>query len=320
MKKKLQRTVAAFGLVLPLALTLVACSDGSAGSTGGSAAAGQDWPRTVIVGESEVTLTAEPERIVVASGDAAALVADIADPADIVAISDIGDLTPAGVTVIPGNGGTDPEQVLSQNPDLVLLTDRHGVEEDTAKLLRDSGVSVAMFSSDNWGTAAELRDNALLIGELTGREEAAQDVADTIDESIAAAEAAAASTGAEPARVLTMMARGDQRMIKGTTELMNDLVRLNGGAAVIDELGVAASMPADPEQIVALRPDVILIEDFQGRGEQDFAELLANPALQGVPAIQEGRIHYLSQFTTGFPAGARVVEGINSVGEVLAAE
>lgn len=68
----------------------------------------------------------------------ASLVAAIAQPENIAVISDIDPSTPSGPRVLKGDHSVDPERILSAEPDLVLLTTRHGRKRTPAPPRRES--------------------------------------------------------------------------------------------------------------------------------------------------------------------------------------
>lgn len=307
-------------LALPLVLMLggTACSAPAEEpapdpETVGATAA--EFPREVSVDDEVVRVEEEPRRIAVLSGDAANLVADLVELDRIIAVPDTGADTLDVETILPGGADADPEQVLALNPDLVILTARHGSEHDAAAMLEQAGVPSASFGSAAWGGLDPMLATMDTIGELTGTEERAgalraeleaerEEITGQLDQ------------GAGP-RVLTLMARGDQQMMMAPTTMLNGLVREAGGQLVVDEHGLQGSATADPEQIIELAPDVILVEDFRGQGRQDFADLIGNPALAEVPAIRDGAVEYMSRTTTGSSAGTRAVEGLREVATAI---
>ncbi|BAU95089.1 ABC transporter substrate-binding protein [Corynebacterium suranareeae] len=251
------------------------------------------------------------ENIVVLSGDASVLVEELVSAERIVATTDRGAGTPAVETVLPAGGTVDPEQILSLDPDLVLLTSRHESEDDTADILNQAGVQVASFESSNWSDIDSLLDTFTDIAQLVGEE----DKADRLVEEIKAqrAEVDTAVDKTRQPRVLSLMARGGQRFFVPTSAMLNGLVEEAGGYSVNGELGAVGTVAADPEQILALQPDVILVEDFRGQGRADFADLLTNPALAEVPAITNANVAYLPQSEIGSAAGLKIVDGLKLV-------
>ncbi|WP_448851502.1 ABC transporter substrate-binding protein [Corynebacterium sp. 335C] len=319
-----------------LPLGLAACSADDAGQAAGDAAAtatsaaadaaggsgdgsGDEaaWPRTVTVGDADVEVKEEPRRIAILSPGAASLASEIVPADRIAAITDLGPATPEGPEVIRGSANVDPEQVLAMNPDLVIVTARHGQEKDAGSLLRDSGLPVAVFGGDQWGSIDDMLANLATIGELTGREDAAKEAADRIESARAEVREAVEAHEGDAPRVLALMSRGGKQMIMSPSTLLNGLIEEAGGEPLAREAGGRGAAPADPERIAELNPDVILIEDFRGQGEEAFASLLANPALADVTAIKDDRVAYLAPSVIGVSSGPRVTEGLKAVAEAI---
>lgn len=317
-------------LVLACAASLTfgaaACSSGDAadqaaqapgGSGAAQAPAEAAWPRTIDVAGEQVTVDEKPSRIAVLSPGAAALAAEIVPADRLAAITDFGPETPEGPQVIGGSAEVDPEQVMAMNPDLVLVTSRHGQEKDAGAMLADAGLPVAVFPGDSWGTIDDMLAHAETIGKLTGDEDAATALVRRMKDARAQVDEAVEANGGEAPRVLALMARGGRQLVTPPSMLINGLIREAGGVPVAEEAGGHGAVAADPEKIAELAPDVILVEDFRGRGEEDFAGLLSNPALADVPAVKDGRISYLAPQAIGVSAGPRVTDGLKAVAEAI---
>ncbi|MHA2790173.1 ABC transporter substrate-binding protein [Corynebacterium sp. S7] len=316
-------------VVLPVAfaLTMGACSSNSSadtsaaseanGSTASSASesGASAFPRDVAVGEETVHVAEEPQRIAILSSDATNLVQQLVSIDRIIAVPDSGGENPPVETILPGGANADPEQVLALNPDLVILTARHGAEQDASTLLEQANVPTASFDSDSWASIDGMLTALATLGELTGSEVKASEL--TAEVNTKRDETLAQIDENEHPRVLTLMARGNSKMIMTSTTMLNGLVREAGGVPIVDEQEIVGSASADPEQVVALAPDVILIEDFRGQGREQFADLINSPALAEVPAISEGQVHYMSRTTTGSSAGTQAVEGLREVAEAI---
>src|SRR5699024_11920903 len=125
---------------LPLSTVAAACSaaedDGAA-----QAAQGAEESRSAESTESGEAVT-KPQRIASLSSDATSVLAELVDHERIVASPATPGGKPVGGTALPDGVHADPEQVLALNPDLVVLTERHGSEGSAADLLANSGVKV----------------------------------------------------------------------------------------------------------------------------------------------------------------------------------
>ena len=52
-------------------------------------------------------------------------------------------------------------------------------------------------------------------------------------------------------------------------------------------------------------------------GEDSFAELIDNPALQDVPAIQNDRVYYIDSSITSSASGTAIIDGLDEVSQAL---
>lgn len=85
-----------------------------------------------------------------------------------------------------------------------------------------------------------------------------------------------------------------------------------------DAIGLTQTRPIDAELIATANPDVILLEDFQGQGEEPFAEILDNPALADVPAVANDRIYLIPMSEASGISGLNTAVGYRKVIEALA--
>jgi iron complex transport system substrate-binding protein len=335
-RRALRGALTASAVVL---LALAGCSTGDTEETGSSAAetsapAGSSgtesaeaaaWPRTVELDEHGVEIQAEPRRIVALSTETGDIALDLVGHERLAAIP-AASLDPATgnateeaeqvETTLPSGTSPDPEQILSLQPDLVLMTGRHEGEDDAAAALRETGVPALVFSSADFNDPQAVADSTRLLGEALGAEDAAQERAGALEESASRVEDAVADLGERP-RVLSLMARGGKVMVSGSESTLNTLAEQAGGDPVARERSWRAAMPADPEVIAEAAPDVVLIEDFRGAGMEPFEDLLSSPALAGVPAVAEDEVHLVPSHLGSGSAGLKLGEGLTRVAEIL---
>lgn len=293
-----------------------------AAATPAAATPAAEWPRTVEVAGASVELAALPERIVALSTETGDLALELAGHERVAAVA-AGSVTEGAgnaleearlvETALPPGTTPDPEQILSLDPDLVIMTGRHEGEAAAADLLAHSGVPSIAFSEEDFQTFDAVLSSIEVLGTALGAEEKAERITERMAADRDAVVDAVAAAGGSP-DVLLLMARGGRLMIQPESTLMADLVRTAGGSVV----GAATSArPAEPEQIAALRPSVIIVEDFRGAGLDPFRELLDSPALAEIPAVQEGEIHAVSGAIASSAAGSRAAEGLAAIAEIL---
>lgn len=325
--QRAQRVARATALLAAGALALTGCAGASTEASDASSGAdvGGEWPRTVSVNGEEVELMAAPERIVALSTETGDLGLELIGPERFAAVAN-GSVS-AGTgnqlesaeqvpTAMPPGTDPDPEMILSLEPDLVLMTGRHSGENDVAGMLAESGVPTVSFGSGDFSTPDDVIATLGELGELLGAEDAAEQISSSIEGQVAEATALVAGASDAP-RTLVLFARGGQPMLMGAGSSTTSLVELAGGTSIASEQQWNQSIAADPEAVVAAAPEVILVQDFQGKGLEPFAELLESPALAAVPAVANGRVYEVDATTTSGTAGSRIGEGLSTIAELL---
>ena len=313
------------GLAIGSLLVLTGCA-GSPGTTipdspaPSSPSAADNYPVTVTIGSGEVTVNTKPKAVVAASSDAAALLLTVA-PGSLLAIpgsASHGPYAEAAKQVQHqlSQNATDPEQLLALNPDLVVLTARHDDEKDVAGMLTSSGVPAVVLTPKDFAGPKAMAATITALGEVLGEAETAQHVVAEMDSDVTLAEQNAAGITTPP-RVLGLMTRGDKIMTTGQHTTLTILAKQAGGAVIAEEKGWTSAVPIDVETLASTSPDVILIEDFQGKGREPFDDLLTNPALAEVPAIAQGRVHLLPDGQVSASGGPHITKGLVAISQLL---
>lgn len=331
MKKSVKLSTSLFAAVLCAPLVLTACSPseenpatGDASTTVSTTATADgssdaDYPRTVSIDDQDITLESKPMRIAVLTPEASSLVLPLAGAERVVLTSEMNpedeDLYALAEQVpnkVKPGGSLDPEQVIAADPDLVIVSARFDTEQDTIAILENFGVPVVNFDVDGWDGIDSIITHMEYVGELVGAEDQAADAIAEIQETRAEVE-----TPEEAPTVLALMQRGPRQMVMPESSMMSGLIREAGGEPVVDSMGTTGTITADPEQVVAMNPDIIIIQDYLGKGRDDFADFLANPALAEVPAVANDKIFYADTRTTGFAAGTDITQGLLEVSEMI---
>lgn len=325
---------AAAGLVLTAAIALSGCGAGGAddaqdtsgaatsSDAGGQEAAAETWPRTVTVGENEVEVAEEPQRIAVLSSDLASIVLPLTGGDRVVAAPSSlseNDSVAAEMELVenplPAGATTDPEQIMATEPDLVLISARHDSEREAIELLEGFDVTVAAFDGGAWSGTEDVIAQIGVVAELVGETAAGEEFAGELESR--RAEAVARGEDAESPRTLGIWNHSNEQMIASPTLMLTGLIREAGGTPVVDEIEVDGQIPADPEFIIEQAPEVIIVQVSEDSGQDSFAELIGNPALADVPAIADGRVYYVSNDITASSAGLNLVEGLEEVSQAL---
>ena len=83
------------------------------------------------------------------------------------------------------------------------------------------------------------------------------------------------------------------------------------------EAGLTGTAPLDAELLVRADPDIILLEDFTGAGDEPFDELLGAEAVQQVPAVASGEVHIVPMTEASAVAGIHLPDGYRTVAGIV---
>ncbi len=313
-----------------LALGLSGCSGAPSSAPGeetdAAGAASAAFPVTLEVpGASEpLVIEEEPTRIAALSPDAAIALHELGLTERIVAVPESAKNTTLnphaeemeGVeNVVPGENSPEPEQVLSWQPDLVVVTARHTGEQDASERLTATGVPVLTLTN-GWSTSEAVVENLELLGKATGASSEADELSGEIREGVEDVRELAAGADSTPSvAILSNQARAP--FINAGTSLVSELVTNAGGSNAADAVGISKTMPVQPEQLVAMNPDAIMLVDVTGKGEGSFDSLLGNHAVAALPAVQSGQVKMFPGKEVYGLAGREVVSGSEAVLEWL---
>ncbi len=167
---------------LLLALTGCGSDDDDSGSAASASSEAAAFPVTVTADNGEVTIEEQPESIVSMSATATEMLFDIGAGDQVVAVDETSNY-PAEVPTTELSAYTpNAEAIIGYAPDLVVLSDDINGIVDSLETL---DVPVVQLSAvvDLEGSYDQLR----LLGEATGRTEAADDVVDDVRDRIDAA-------------------------------------------------------------------------------------------------------------------------------------
>ncbi|MDQ3458169.1 MAG: ABC transporter substrate-binding protein [Deinococcota bacterium] len=245
----------------------------------------------------EVTLEAEPERIVSMLPSHTEVVCAVGACDKLVGVDDYSDF-PLEVTSLPRLGGgltgADVEAIIALEPDLVLAS-QYG---ELAETLAGAGLTVYAGSSQSYEEAlAEFE----LLGRMVGREEEGALLAERVRSEVE--EVAALTASQEAPRVYYEIDPTPYSV--GPGSFMGVLIAKAGGDNIVgEEMGDFPQL--DPEFVVASDPEVIVVGEFSA------GELPQRPGWEAVTAVGEGRVVALSleESTLVSRPGPRMAEAV----------
>jgi iron complex transport system substrate-binding protein len=300
-------------LIPPLLLLLAACSDGdespsppppTAERTATKAAAPEAQPVSITGDDGEtVTLESPPQRIVSLASHATEIFCAIGAGEELVAVEQFANC-PAGSDEKPAVDAFQPsvEAIVAYDPDFVYAWYDPG---DLVQSLRDAGVTVFFLGVPE--DIDGLFDNILLIGEIAGREDAA-------DVLIAEMKTERDSIVATIANVETgprVFHESDPALYTARSDtFVGELYALLKAQNIAD----AAESPypqLSSEAVVAADPEVIVLADFA-----DPAEMAARPGWSAISAVANDRICPVNPDLTDRP-GPNIMQGLAALADCL---
>ncbi|MFG6449126.1 hemin ABC transporter substrate-binding protein [Roseateles sp. BYS180W] len=195
------------------------------------------------------------------------------------------------------------EGLLALAPTRVLATEDAGPPA-VLRQLEQAGVPLTVLPANKRFEGVVQRVQRM--GELLGRREAAQALAQQLSTQWQATRARVAGRSAPAPRVLFVMSHGPSQMMVSGRATSADAVLAYAGARNVVQ-GFEGYKPLTPEALIAAQPDVLLLTEqgYQAMGGHDGA--LQLPGLAQTPAGRHGRVlametMYLLGFGPRLPA------------------
>lgn len=255
------------------------------------------FPVTVQIDDEEITIEEKPSRIFPLSLEVAEIVLDLIEPEKIVAATNgIDDpLLSTKVDVaekIEGRIGAqvniDPEEIISYDTDLLLLTKMFGEQEEAENTLKQLDTPILSF--DSIVTTEQYLDVTRTIGKAVGEESKAEELIASIEEKINSLQQQIPEEESPSVLILSEIGGDLGPFMMGPTNISYDLLKLAGATPAVDTIELERSAPASIEQVLKTDPDYILLVDFFGKGEEGFNELMNDPGWNTLKAVEEGNI------------------------------
>jgi iron complex transport system substrate-binding protein len=231
-------------------------------------------------------LPAAPRRIVSTFLGADELLASLVDPRRVVAISAYADdaATSNCLGVFPPNVPrlrTDPETILSLDPDLVFVAGFTGAE--ALRPLVAAGVTVVRWS--RFESFPDIVDEIRMAGAAVGEEARAAALAGGVNGRLATV--ASRLAGVRPKRVLYY---DPPTYTMGRGTLVGEILQRAGAANVAEALGIVGPGEIGLEMVLALDPEAIVMPRYADNVSA-LATLQETPVWREVPAVRAGQVH-----------------------------
>ena len=250
---------------------------------------GQDFPKRLIDPSGTPQMLAGPPRRILSAVLASdeiltALVpperlAGVTYLVDEPGVSDVAKLLPPGLPRIHA----EAETILALRPDLVVLASY--TRATAVRLLVAAGVPVMRFQW--YRSFVDIMNSIRMLAAAVGADDNGARLVDDMRQRIAEVEGR--TQGLARPRVLYY---GGGGYSAGEDTLIDAMITLAGGHNVARDLGLRGQGRLPLEIVVSLRPEVILISEWErSTGGNGAAAFLHHPVWADVPAVREGRVY-----------------------------
>ncbi|GAA2826084.1 hypothetical protein GCM10020220_013460 [Nonomuraea rubra] len=90
-----------------------------------------------------------------------------------------------------------------------------------------------------------------------------------------------------------------------------------GGDLVAERIGLRATAPVTAEQLIAAKPDAILLIDVTGKGQASFASVMSNPAVAELAAVRDGRVKLMPARISYGTGSVHIADGLEEIARWL---
>jgi len=260
----------------------------------------------------EVTLEDIPQRIVSISPACTEILFALGLGDEVVGVTEYCDYPQEALEKAKIGTFTSPnlEAILAQDPDLVLATG--GVQLELLDQMEETGLVVYAVNPMTFDqTVAAI----LEIGELTGAERQAEDIAADMNAravDIASRLNELEAEGIERPRVFYEIFYENNVWTAGSDSVISDLIGLAGGENIGDA-DTSDYYEFSVESLIAENPQVYLV----GSGSMfDPGDITGRSGWERIDAVREGRVYVIDENLV-YRSGPRLIEGLEAIHAAL---
>jgi iron complex transport system substrate-binding protein len=260
----------------------------------------------------EVTVAADPERIVSLAPSNTEIACALGACDQLVGVTDFDDYPPevANVEKVVVFAQVDVEKVVAADPDLVLAAGNELTPTAVIDQLTELGLTVLVLYPESLD---EVYANVEMVGQALDEQAAASELVDGMRVRVEAVEGAVA--GAEPPRTFYEVSIFEGTIYTaGEGSFIASLIETAGGEPIT---GDALSTSIALEDLVAADPELILLGDAAYDASVTPEAVAARPGWGEMTAVRDGRILPMLADLLITRPGPRIVEGLEALAQAI---
>lgn len=260
----------------------------------------------------EVTVEAEPQRIVSLAPSNTEIVCALDACDRLVGVTDFDDYPPevADVEKVVVNATVDVEAVVAADPDLVLAAGNELTPTAVIEQLIELDLDVLTLYPES---LVEVYADIRLVGTAIGREEAARDFVDDMDTRVDAVETSVADLD-RPRVFYEVGVFEGVIYTAGERSFLASLLATAGGEPIT---GDPLSTSIELEELVAADPELILLGDAAYDPSITAESVAARPGWEGMTAVRDGRVLPVEDDIVVTRPGPRIVDGLEALADLI---
>jgi cobalamin transport system substrate-binding protein len=260
----------------------------------------------------EVTIAADPERIVSLAPSNTEIVCALASCEQLVGVTDFDDYPPqvADVEKVVVFAQVDVEKVVAADPDLVLAAGNELTSSAVIDQLSGLGLPVLVLYPESLD---EVYADIELIGEALDAQAGSADLVASMRQRVEVVDAAVAS--AERPRTFYEVSIFEGRIYTaGEGSFIASLIDIAGGEAIT---GDAQSTSIELEELVAADPQLILLGDAAYDPTVTPESVAARQGWDEMTAVRDGQVRPMLDDVLVTRPGPRIVDGLEALAHAI---
>ncbi len=261
----------------------------------------------------EVTLTAQPQRIVSLAPSNTEILFAVGAGDQVVGVTQFCNYPPEAKTREQIGGFSaktiSVEKIVALKPDLVLSAGK--IQQPVIEALEQANIPVVALDPQ---TFDDVYAGILTVGQLTGHEKEAGTVVTQMKDRIAAVQARVKDIPADRRPSVFWEVWDEPLMTAGPTTFTGQMIELAGAANIFSD--VKEQYPqVSAEEVISRNPTAILGPDSHADA-LTAEKVKARPGWGNIQAVQDGRIYLIDGDIASRP-GPRLADGVEAIAEAL---